>query len=740
VLAFARESTERALIEAWLAQAPNRCPRALTLEQVPDVRLEQTLASAQDDPLIVPARVAWLPRERSGVRRAGMRDLLTLSNPRRPGARLQNQILRHEPDRCRVVVGEPARLNDLRRRFERNRTDDGFAAFVGRQAMLALERAERTLVGLQYKVPRLVVEEIEASARFRTRLRELAAELDRPEGDLAREAEGYLHEMVASHSRLAIDAWWQFGRWLSRAYSVEVDEHAVERLQALSSRYPLAFVPSHRSYLDPLVLRSSLHRHGFAPNHVLGGLNVGFWPIGPVARRSGVVFIRRSIRDEPVYKLVLREYVAYLVRKRFNLEWYIEGGRTRTGKLRPPRYGLLNYVVSAAQTDPAVEDVILVPTSIVYDQLYEVGAMAAEEHGAQKTPEGLGWLVGYARAQGRGFGKVRVNFGEPLSLRAALAQDGDGGHTVEHVAFEVCHRINRATPITETALVTLALLGAEDRALTLEEVRLTLAPLLEFVRSRRLPTTGELDLATAEGVRPALDALCRHGVVARFDHGIEPVWSIGPERHLEAAFYRNSVIHFLVGRAIAELVLVRVDEESAPDSVADGWEEGLRIRDVLKFEFFFASKQDFSQELREELELIDPDWERRTAEEGAAWQALERTQLLVAPRVLSSFLEAYLVLAARLAAHDPDLPVDEKQLIDECLGVAHQYRLQRLIASTESISRELFATALKLADNRKLLDPAGDELQERREAFAEELRTLVRRVGRIRALALAPPA
>ncbi len=278
----------------------------------------------------------------------------------------------------------------------------------------------------------------------------MRSELDRPGQEVATEAQSYLHEMVASHSRLAIDAWGEFGRWLSRAYSVEVDEHGRgARSGALSERYPLAFLPSHRSYLDPLVLRSALHRRGFAPNHVLGGLNVGFWPIGPVARRSGVVFIRRSIKDEPVYKFVLREYIGYLVRKRFNLEWYMEGGRTRTGKLRPPRYGLLNYLVGAFEQG-GVEDVMLIPTSIVYDQLYEVGDMAAEEHGAPKTPESLSWLVGYARAQGRGFGKVRVQFGEPLSLREALSESREHEHPVERVAFEVCHRINRATPITES--------------------------------------------------------------------------------------------------------------------------------------------------------------------------------------------------------------------------------------------------------------------------------------------------
>jgi glycerol-3-phosphate O-acyltransferase len=731
VLAFASAPAERAVLDSWLRRAPEGTQ--VEVLQGPDARLEQAIADAEGDPWLVPARVAWLPRERDGVRAATLTDMLSLTNPRRPGPRLQARILRREPDRCRVIVAEPARLSELRQRSERQTSGEGLGDFIARQAVLALERAEREHIGLQYKVPRLVAQEIMASAHFRERLAALAASLERSEDDVAAEASGYLDEMVASHSRLAIDAWEQFGRWLSRAYSVEVDGKSVEQLRQLSARFPLAFLPSHRSYLDPLVLRSALHRQGFAPNHVLGGLNVGFWPIGPVARRSGVVFIRRSVRGDPVYKLVLREYIAYLVRKRFNVEWYIEGGRTRTGKLRPPRYGLLNYLVDAVR-DGGVDDVMLVPTSIVYDQLYEVGAMAAEEHGAPKTPESLSWLVGYARAQGRGFGKVRVQFGEPASLRETLGGP-EREHAVERVAFEVCHRINRATPITETALVTMALLGVDDRALTLEEVRTTLGPLVAYVRGRELPTTGELDLAQPGGVRQALDALCRHGVVSRFSGGTEPIWSIGSERHLEAAFYRNSAVHFFLTRAIAELVLVHIDECPSLDLVDSGWGEALRIRDVLKYEFFFARKRDFERELRAELALLDPQWERHTAVPGAAWQTLQDAPLHLAPRVLASFLEAYLVVAERLAALDPRAEVDEKDLLASCLGVAHQYRLQRRLASTESIARELFATGLKLAANRDLIDPGGDEVAHRRQDFAAELQTLVGRIQRIRACA-----
>lgn len=731
MLAYASSDPERIALTDWLRSTDANA--RVEMLSSPDARLERVLTEASgEDPYVVPVKVAWLPRERDGSRAVRATDLLLLSNPRRPRPRAQAQILRHEPDRCRVVVGDPARLGELRQRHAQTRDEDGFAAFVSRQARLALARAERLHAGLQYKVPRLVVEEMAASPRFTEQLQRLATELNRPVQDVAAEADGYLDEMVASHSRLAIDAWEQFGRWLSRAYKVEVDEDEVEGLHVLSKRYPLAFLPSHRSYLDPLVLRTALHRHGFAPNHVLGGLNVSFWPIGPVARRSGVVFIRRSTRDKPVYKLVLREYIGYLVRKRFNLEWYIEGGRTRTGKLRPPRYGLLNYLVNAYNDDPA-QDVMLIPTSIVYDQLYEVGAMAAEEHGVQKTPESLSWLVGYARAQGRGFGKVRIRFGEPLRLSEAL-QAANNQHEVERVAIQVSHRINQATAITETALVALALLGIDDRALTLEEVRGMLAPLLRYVNARSLPMTGDLDLRAIGDVRKALDALTKHGIVTSYAGGREPVFSIAHGRHFEAAFYRNSIVHFLVDRAIAELVITHIDESRPSDPVAEGWAEALRIRDLLKYEFFFASKTDFDRELRAELTLVNPEWEQRAPNPSLAWPALEHADLHLAPRVLASFLEAYLVVADRLAARNPHEPVDEKRFVTECLGVARQYRLQHKLASAESISKELFATALKLAGNRNLLEPS-DGVGEARAAFKAQIETLVRRVGRIRALA-----
>jgi len=107
-------------------------------------------------------------------------------------------------------------------------------------------------------------------------------------------------------------------------------------LRELNTLHPLIFLPSHRSYADTLVLAGVLARHDFPRNHVMGGSNLSFWPVAPLARRAGMVFIRRSFGDDEIYKAVVQEYFGYLLSKRFNLEWYFEGGRSRTGKLPPP--------------------------------------------------------------------------------------------------------------------------------------------------------------------------------------------------------------------------------------------------------------------------------------------------------------------------------------------------------------------------------------------------------------------
>lgn len=591
--------------------------------------------------------------------------------------------------------------------------------------------------------PRDPVRAILGSPEFEGVVDDLVDRTGRTPADIRRDAEQCLGEMVAEVGPQATQAWDRMGRWLTRSYIVDADTTGLADLVRLSREHSLVFLPNHRSYLDPLVLRTALAPRGFEPNHILGGINLAMWPMSELGRRSGLIFIRRSTRDDPVYPAMMRLYFGHLLRQHANLEWYFEGGRTRTGKLRPPRMGVLRYLVDAfvANGDRA-DDVFLVPVAIVYDQQAEVEALSHEESGGAKTPESLRWLVGFARAQSRLRGRAHLRFGAPLSLRSVLdeartrAGSADATEVVPRVAFEVAHRINGATPITPSALVTFGLLDNDGRALTLTETLTVIEPLVESVRRRGLPLTSDVDLARPAGLSRALRTLVREGVVEEYAGGLEPVYSITANRQHEAAFYRNTVTHYFINRAIVEVAAVRAAEEGASNVTRVMWTHALALRDLLKYEFFFATKREFSEALAAEVVMVKPDWQEGVGTLDDVTEALTDSRVLIAHRVIGPFLEAYAVVADRLADREPAAPVDPDALISECLGVATQRMLQQRLHSPESISKDVMNGALKLAGNRGLLGPGGDELRKERLAFAAELQDAVRAVGVIRDVAL----
>lgn len=735
ILSAATTPVERELIEKWAATSAPR-----SVQEIVDLR-DQLLADrlrTGDDPLLVPVRVAWLPKERNGARQAGWADLLTFRDPRNPSRRRQERIAEQDGDGYRIVVAEPARASELRARFVRRFGDArraeplALAGFVVRQATLALERAERAVIGDRYKIPRLVVEEIGASVQFQARVRALAGRLGMPPDKALARATSALAELAAVQSRLFMDVFTLVMRPLhARAWKVRVESSDLESLRELNRQHALIFLPSHRSYADPLVLADALFAHDFPRNHVVAGDNLAFFPLGPLARRAGIVFMRRSFRDDEIYKLAIQEYFAYLVAKRFNLEWYFEGGRSRTGKLRPPKYGLLRYVAGALLADPAL-DVYLVPVSITYERLFEAGDMAAEQAGWVKPPEGLTALARFARGQSEASGDAVVRFGRPFAMRPGLPADAGDEDALKlalnKIAFEVAVGINTATPVLPGSLVTLALLGLRDRALTLGQVGRVLAPVLDYVRTRGLPESGVQLLRRPDHLDTALHELEKAKVVTYFGGGEEGVFAISPGQHLVAAFYRNNAIHWFVNRAIVELAMIAVSEDERADPLEAGWEAALALRDLLKYEFFFPEKDAFREELLAEIALIDPGWRSRQNSPAGARELLASSGFLMAHRVLRSFLEAELVVARRLVAHPAGAEVDRKAFLAECAGVGQQYLLQGRVHSAEALSGELFSSALKLAGGRGLLDPATPGLAARREALACELETVLRRV------------
>ncbi|AGZ49805.1 glycerol-3-phosphate 1-O-acyltransferase [Mycobacterium kansasii] len=744
VLASMESPVEMQLIMRWLDEQRTRHPEAkfdvlrLPPRNAPAAALTalaeqlgcgpEADSECLEDRSIVPVRVFWLPPpDRSRV--AKVAGLLPGRDPYHPNARQQRRILRSDPRRARVVAGEAATVSELRQQWRDTTVGDNkrdFAQFVTRRAILALARAEYRILGPQYKSPRLVKPEMLASARFRAGLKKIP-------GATVEEAGRILDELATGWSQVSVDLISVLGKLISRGFDPEFDydEYQVAAMRSALESHPAVLLFSHRSYIDGAVIPVAMQDNRLPQVHMFGGINLSFGVMGPLMRRSGMIFIRRNIGDDPLYKYVLREYVGYVVEKRFNLSWSIEGTRSRTGKMLPPKLGLMSYVADA-YLDGRSEDILLQGVSICFDQLHEIAEYAAYARGAEKTPEGFSWLYRFIKAQGeRNYGKIYVRFPEAVSMRQYLGEPhGPLAHdpaakwlALQKMTFEVAWRILQSTPVTATGLVSALLLTTRGTALTLDQLHHTLQDSLDYLERKQTPmSTSTLRLRAREGVRAAVDALSNGHPVTRVDSGREPVWYIAPDDELAAAFYRNSVIHAFLETSIVELALAHARHTDG-DRMAAFWDQAMRLRDLLKFDFYFADSAAFRANIAEEM-AWHQDWESQVAAGADGIDAiLYAKRPLMSDAMLRVFFEAYEIVADVLRDAPPD--IGQKELTELALGVGRQYVAQSRVRSSEPVSTLLFATARQVAVDQNLIAPAPD-LLERRIAFRRELRNILR--------------
>ncbi|MGE0218255.1 glycerol-3-phosphate 1-O-acyltransferase, partial [Mycolicibacterium sp.] len=741
VLASVASPAEKQLLNDWLHDQRRERPES-TIEVLelpadddpPPGVLSQLveLLQADADRSVIPVRVFWVP---GGLpTRSKVVALVSGRDTYRPPQLLQKRILDRDPSRARVVAGEPAKVSELHQQWSDTTVAENpreFARFVIRRAILAIERVELRLLGPEYKSPHLIKPEVLASARFREGLEKIPGATVEKAGEM-------FDELSTGWSRFSVDLIPSLGRAIfSRGFdpNIDYDRGEIEALRHGLEAHPAVLLFSHRSYLDGVIVPVAMQENRLPPVHTFAGINLSFGVMGPLMRRSGVIFLRRKL-DDPLYKFVLRQFVGYIVEKRFNLSWAIEGTRSRTGKMLPPKLGLLAYVADA-YLDGRSDDILLQPVSISFDQLHETAEYARYARGGEKTPEGLSWLVNYIRAQGeRNYGKIYVRFPEAVSMREYLGEPHGPMATdeaakrlaLQKMAFEVAWRILHVTPVNATALVSALLLSARGIALTLDQLHHTLQDSLDYLERKQVPMTNSaLRLRTPDGVRAALDALSNGHPVTKVEGGRETVWRIAPQDELEAAFYRNSMIDAFLETSLVELALAYATHTET-DRLEAFWNQVMRLRDLLKFDFYFADSAAYREHVAEEMSWHD-DWESAVAAGGDDIEALLRVKRpAIAGPLLRPFFEAYQIVADALI--DAPADISEKDLIDKALGLGRQYVAQGRVQSNESVSALLFATARQVAADQHLLEPAAD-LHERRKAFRDELRGILKDMDKV---------
>ena len=579
---------------------------------------------------------------------------------------------------------------------------------------------------------------------FQKKLMELSEKLNISLDEAREDAERYLKELYTSQSPM-MDALAVEGSQyiLGRAYNktIDVNPDEMKNLSRLMRRHSVAFVMTHKTYIDMMVLGVVLARHGLPVPHIFAGINMAFMGVGDIGRKAGVIFIRRSFKDNLIYKACLRHYVASRVKDRAHFMWAIEGTRSRTGKLVWPKMGILKYIVEAEKQ--AQEDVKYVPVSVVYDLIPDVDDMTQEGRGKEKKPENLLWFLNYIRKMGDNYGKVSIRFGEPVCMKsegiAEIPDDDDLDPQVNYrlpqFAFELIHGINQVTPVTTASLICTSLLS--KFALTKTALERDVIALMHLIENQKPDVLVDRGKQIGASVQEAINLLKNAQLIQQLGEGVKAKYAIVTRNFLSAKYYANMAAHHLYRGAFIELALCQVLDMPKEKRRVKFWEEIMSIRDLFKFEFFYSRKDLFSDEIEHDLNYLDPQWQEKLEGPKAELKKLISNQgILLSQAVLSMYLEAYHVVARALISIDKDVEINEQNLLHACMFLGDELHWRGRIHRIESVSKPLIINGIRLVKNMGLIPSADDDKAEEILAFIDRLKSLSLHIESIQDLML----
>ncbi|MCK6591154.1 MAG: 1-acyl-sn-glycerol-3-phosphate acyltransferase, partial [Polyangiaceae bacterium] len=391
-----------------------------------------------------------------------------------------------------------------------------------------LERERRAVLGPARKPADRVCEEVLRSPKLKASMEAVAKHGEKDLAALTAEAREILRAMQAEPDpptlrglELVADA------LVDRVYSgIDVDEAGIERLREAAKRGSVVLLPSHKSHVDYVLMSFVLRRNGLQLPVVAAGDNLAFFPVGPLFRRAGAFFIRRSFKGDRLYPAVVDAYMRRLLRDGWIIEFFVEGGRSRTGKLLPPKLGLLNMIVDAALSLEG-RKVSFVPVSIGYERMMEEGSYARELSGEAKRAESASELLKLPSTLGEKYGRANVQIGAVIDLDEQRARAGIApGEPVSpakrralvtKLAHFVMSEINRVTAVTPGSLVATALLSHRRRGLPHADLVEQCARLFSLVQSLGARTTPSLGGGPSgmreQAIREAIAVYVRGGLV-----------------------------------------------------------------------------------------------------------------------------------------------------------------------------------------------------------------------------------
>ena len=587
-----------------------------------------------------------------------------------------------------------------------------------------LERERRSVTGPAEKPPERVRREIIRSPKMRAVIDDLADE--RTDKYMLRQrALEMLKELQATPDRTTIKALEVvFDRVFTKIYAgIEFEKGDIERLRNAAKAGVLVLLPSHKSHIDYLILSYIFNQHNLPLPVIAAGDNLNFFPMGAVFRRGGAFFIRRSFRGDRLYAAVVDAYVRRLLRSGYPVELFLEGGRSRTGKLLAPKFGLLNMVADAALAIPDKE-CFFVPISIGYERVIEAQGYERELRGGEKTKEDAAGLLKSRELLRHRYGTINMQVGSILTfgeIRREIALDpatplspAKRRSLVTRLGNRVMDEINRVTAVTPGALTALSLLSHEQRGIGHGELVDYCAKLLKVAEGMGARTSQTLRTPSGalrpEALREACQMFIDNEIVevqfledpsaAGKQAGSGATYSVLRNKRLSLDTSKNIIVHFFVERALVAMALLTAPGDQ-PGTATFAWvrERVQGLSKLFKFEFRFRADAPFEaifestvQAMAQAGEVVHDGDMLAHGPGHDGWSG--HTWLRTYASILQNFIEGYYVAARALELLEKS-PMAEKDLVKKALSLGHRLFLEGTIERAESVSKTIVQNAFQ---------------------------------------------
>jgi len=427
---------------------------------------------------------------------------------------------------------------------------------VSRILRVHFKRVRTAAIGPDLSHRRTMVDLVVNSPTVRAATEEEARRTGATRDQARRLATKYVREIAANYSYSAIVIAEMLVSWLWHRIYNGISVNYFDGLQHNALGHEVIYVPCHRSHLDYVLVSYLVHEHGFIPPHIAAGLNLNLPLVGPLMRRCGAFFLRRSFRSQKLYATVFHEYLGMIQTQGVSVEYFVEGTRSRTGRLLPPKAGMLAMSVRSYLNAP-VRPIMFQPVYIGYERLVEGDSYTTELSGKAKRSEkfsDLGKVFGIAR---RNYGKAHVSLCEPIFLDDLLTQqDPQWQETIrresrrpdwlsgviEDLGQKIMTNINASADVNPVNLLALALLGTPRHAMGEKQLAKQIG-LYQILLSQK-PTPERVTI-TQKSAEEIIAYGFEMKILQRQEHVLGDIISLRPDRAVSLTFFRNNIAHLM---------------------------------------------------------------------------------------------------------------------------------------------------------------------------------------------------